>query len=285
MNPITFNDPLIQFAESSECKDKTEITRMMQSPLVKWEEPSANDFNVNDNPECRFSNGCPRLPFERFRVDGFYHYLGPGWMKFKAWLRQDGIGSDKLGYSIVIQITGSEEGRETNLRSKDILVIASALFEKENTKVKWIIACFHCKTKQTHRPGLDADKIWNLCAEWVMKLAIDFLNPHFYLCKKHPPIPQGKSILWAKAREHFVLLHKSHSANNRESVGRHVIQDGQTVDRVAHSRRAHFRMLRSPKFKHKQGQRIWIQSAWVGPKEWSDKSGQIYRIVDRKQPI
>ena len=255
---------------------------MAESPLIQWDEPTEADYEEAGAPEAFFPNSCPRMPFETFRVDGYYHYKGPGFIKFKAWLNQDGVKTENPGFSMVLQIQRTEEG-DANWSK---LLIISALYLRPRVgdippRIKWAWCHFDVKTERPEHHMIKTDVLWSVSGEWLQKLCMDFCNPHLYLCKKHPPIPAGKSVLWQKAREHYVLLHKTHAANKRESVGKKMIEDGPLVDRIAHSRRAHYRLLRSPKFRHKQGQRIWVQSAWVGPKEWTDRAGQIYRIVER----
>lgn len=92
------------------------------------------------------------------------------------------------------------------------------------------------------------------------------------------PNSQGKSVEWQKARTHYVILHRNHPANSKwATVGDNVTPDAGYIKRQAHTRRAHSRILRSPKFKNKIGQTIRIKSCWVGPKEWK-QSGSIYRL-------
>lgn len=92
------------------------------------------------------------------------------------------------------------------------------------------------------------------------------------------PDKQGKSVEWMKARTHYVLLHRSHPANKNDIIsGAVVSEDKEYIKRQAHSRRAHFRILRSAKFKNKIGQKIRIRSCWVGPKEWKQASS-IYQL-------
>lgn len=94
------------------------------------------------------------------------------------------------------------------------------------------------------------------------------------------PNKQGKSVEWARSRTHYVILHRAHPANTPELINGHMpsVEDSKKhIVRQAHSRRAHFRLLRSSKFRHKAGQRIPIKSTWVGPKEWKQGTS-IYRI-------
>lgn len=45
-----------------------------------------------------------------------------------------------------------------------------------------------------------------------------------------------------------------------------------------HRRRGHYKTLRSERFKHKRGERVWVRPAWVGPREWV-LGGTTYRVV------
>lgn len=287
MNPITFNNSLLVLEQTAPDKHlKAKLRAMAESPLIKWSEPTDADWNHADFPEVFFENKCPRLPFKMFRVDGFYHYKGDGFSKFKAWLVQNGIHEKNPGYTVVIEPQSDENGDLVSQGIKPFLLITNFRAidrEPELGKIKWTYQCFDIKSRKVYNKEVSTEVMASVCFEWVCKLCIDFYNPHLFLCKTHPPIPQGKSVAWQKAREHFVLLHKSHSANKAEAVGQKVIEDGGTVDRIAHSRRAHFRLLRSPRFRHKQGARVWVKSAWCGPKEWSDRSGQIYKIIEKPQ--
>jgi hypothetical protein len=138
---------------------------------------------------------------------------------------------------------------------------------------------FDVRSKLFLNRKLEIDVIWALAGEWIQKLCIDFMNPHFFLCRKSP-IQTGRSAEWIKAREHYVLIHKTHPANRAGAVGVFQKTDS-SCTRSAHSRRAHYRLLRSPKFKNKVGQKVWVKSTWVGPREWSDSSNQIYRIIEK----
>lgn len=284
MNPVTFNNSLSVFEQTVPGKDaKAMLRAMAESPLIKWCDSTDDGLNKADFSDAFFENSCPRLPFEKFRVDSVYHFKENGICgvgRFKAWLAQDGA-SKNPGYSVVIEPQSDESGTLVSQGVRPFLLVAH--FQVAGEKVKWSHYSFDIKSCKIFPKESGAPMLAALCYDWVCKLCIDFYNPHLYLCKTHPPIPQGKSVAWQKAREHFVLLHKSHSANKAEAVGKKVIEDGGTVDRAAHSRRAHFRLLRSPRFRHKQGARVWVKSAWCGPKEWSDRSGQIYKIIEKQE--
>ena len=94
------------------------------------------------------------------------------------------------------------------------------------------------------------------------------------------PDKSGKSVEWTRARTHYVVIHKAHPANNKEvKAGVNVVTSAETLKRQAHSRRAHARILRSPRFKNKVGQTIRVKSCWVGPNEWK-QFGSVYRMTN-----
>lgn len=96
------------------------------------------------------------------------------------------------------------------------------------------------------------------------------------------PINENKSVEWCKAQEHYVLLTSRHPANT-DGGNQMNYDENEVIRRMAHRVRAHKRVLRSPRFRKKMGQTIWIQEQWRGPKEWINKrSRQIYRWIDKR---
>jgi hypothetical protein len=121
-------------------------------------------------------------------------------------------------------------------------------------------------------------------SEHIMLLSAAFLfdvnSPANHVARISPQ-PAGRSVEWLAAREHYVILDRRHEANKATlAKGATVEADaGRTLDRVAHSRRAHWRHFESDKFKAAKGTRKWIKSIWIGPAEWQDQGGSIYRLV------
>lgn len=115
------------------------------------------------------------------------------------------------------------------------------------------------------------DAVFGWAIEFLTKLTIDWLNPHLFPARVCPK-RQGKSVEWKQARSHYVMVHKS--ANVSKPTGRH----HEVTSRVAHSRRAHWHMLTSDRWKNKKGQRVPVKATWVGPEEWEGQSGQIYTM-------
>ncbi len=115
----------------------------------------------------------------------------------------------------------------------------------------------------------------------LVNLCYAYLAPYNFTAVVSPNKP-GKSVEWVKGREHYTIVHRHHAANSADVAEGAELDssDATTLKRVAHSRRAHTRLLRSDRYKEKKGQRIAIRATWVGPKEWQEEGGrQIYRII------
>jgi len=93
------------------------------------------------------------------------------------------------------------------------------------------------------------------------------------------PDKHGRTVEWIKARTHYVVINKAHPANRPDiALGDKVATTGDYIKRQAHSRRAHARVLRSQRFRHKVGHTIRVKACWVGPCEWK-QFGSIYRMM------
>lgn len=282
MNPVTFND------DFKLCFEKFKVARSaLESPLICWGEDKSTEVTLDEMNEATGGDGeYIRLPFPAFRVFGNLGDSGvlQGEIKSAKTVIFSGEnsevhafmtakGSDLLTwFSFKPAFLDGGKIREPNADMLRVLFFTASTGEEINPH-----------EAKDRFPDGDLGKHLSLFAQRmlvsILKLVRDFQNPHFHLCRITPPIPMGKTILWQKQREHYVLLHKNHPANKPDSHGK-IINSEPQVLRIAHSRRAHFRILRSPKFKNKVGQKIWIKSAWIGPKEWTDRSGQIYKIVE-----
>lgn len=115
----------------------------------------------------------------------------------------------------------------------------------------------------------------------------DYMAPSNHIVAVRPD-KQGKSVEWIRSREHYTIIHRTHAANNKTVKSGSVVENNEEkhLTRLAHSRRAHYRILKHPKFKRDPNgieKRIMVKNTWVGPKEWRDNSGQIYKIVERSE--
>lgn len=112
----------------------------------------------------------------------------------------------------------------------------------------------------------------------VLLIAYNYLAPQNFMARV-TPAKEGKSVEWLRAREHYTVIHRHHSANNAEVREGSVVSNTGNSQRLAHSRRAHTKLLSHPRYKFKMGQRIFVRATWVGPKEWKDTAGQTYQIL------
>lgn len=112
----------------------------------------------------------------------------------------------------------------------------------------------------------------------VMMLCYEYLAPHNFVARVIPAT-QGKSVEWLRAREHYTVIHRHHAANNAVVREGETVTDSRHATRLAHSRRAHTKVLNHPRYKFKRGQTIFVRASWVGPKEWKDTAGQTYQIL------
>jgi hypothetical protein len=127
----------------------------------------------------------------------------------------------------------------------------------------------------------------------VKILSANFVRPIFILSWLYSsgfmqPVtvspPQAKAaahpVKWKQAREYYTVVHRRHEANSKHS------KEGQTYLNktnilTAHARRAHTRILKSPRWGASMGKQVWVRSAWVGPRQWIDHaSKQIYRVAN-----
>lgn len=112
----------------------------------------------------------------------------------------------------------------------------------------------------------------------LMTLCYEYLAPHNFTARVTPST-QGKSVEWLRAREHYTVIHRHHAANNKAVKEGSTVTDHKHATRLAHSRRAHTKVLNHPRYKFKRGQTIFVRASWVGPKEWKDTAGQTYQIL------
>lgn len=277
MNAVRFDDALDgRVGEEARA-------RLAGSPLVKWEDLTTEQFAVADAPPgVRWPGGLPRLPFDVFRVGGLYTYGDGCQMRFRAWVA--GIGEGEPQMIVVCQQIDAVRvpGEHWQNMEDWFAVIGIAAASAETKRAHWSYEQVGVMTPLAREWLEDGTGMgWVLVGEWLFRLSLDFQNPSLHLCRVLPRGSQGRSVEWVRAREHVVLVHKGHPANRRDVGPGAVVGEG--LQRVAHCRRAHYRMLRSPRFVRKRGSAVWVRSTWVGPTEWRDHSGQIYQICPQRE--
>ena len=224
---------------------------------------------AHENLAALLKSGGKLLPFPKTRLwlDANVEDRSNGYSSFRYYCEEFADGSIRL-LSVAWPVKGAASLAAFNLIQKDGKINLQG-FHVSGQWVEWAKLA----------PWLK-EKALNSCHAHAASAGVFFAevqSPANFVARVHPKA-QGKSVTWTGCRTHFVVIHKSHPANKPELfAGASVIEDEGYTNRQAHSRRAHFRVLRSPRFRHKTGQRIWVKSAWIGPREWQQASS-IYRI-------
>lgn len=127
------------------------------------------------------------------------------------------------------------------------------------------------------------DKIVTASLLAVEILSQEYLAPGTTVARVTPDRP-AKSVQWLRAREHYTIVHHRHAANDKTIAHGAIVNQNQATEikRLAHRRRAHDRLLKSVRFKRDANgniRKIPVAAAWVGPEEWKDTAGQIYKVV------
>ena len=269
MNLTSFNHLAVAAFTAPDTIEKTAAS-IASFPLFTME--SGQDLPAETIATLRESNLPELMPFDGVRL---YDRMDDG-KRVNEWLliitkEQDGLDANATLYSVQDKTTGK----------KTIAPVAEGIAFKVHNELAAKRAFFSAG-KQVKRDEIRDPKrldIYDNAARHVLfSFFASLLNPHLHLATVRPD-KQGKSVEWMRQRTHFVFIHKSHQANRVGFSGKADVCEKQ-IQRMAHSRRAHYRVLRHPKYKNKIGQKIHVRSCWVGPKEWQGNSGQIYRIVE-----
>ena len=116
-------------------------------------------------------------------------------------------------------------------------------------------------------------RIWNI----VIASLIAINDPAKFIIESAPIVQVQFRGEW-KSQEgqdkNYIVLNIG-EIQKRYQLG---ISNNKGLGRKSHPRRAHLRVLRSEKFKHKRGQTIKIPAIWVGPKE-TMINNRIYRVL------
>jgi len=278
MNHVNFNDGLLTpqdfIALSEEGVPVQELPdQVLQSPLFLWDGPEEDQLQSMSNLDIhsKIREQPHVLPFQTMRL-----YIRSGASEkawgikgFKIWMHH----VDKILYARVMRV--GVKGDE-----KVVLGITTTL-QKDRIRAAYrngdVFVGPHQFSKEGHMREYVSGIFTALC--WFIR---EVSLPSNFISSVSPD-KKGKSVEWVKARTHYVLLHKAHPANSKEvSAGSTVSRNTESIKRQAHTRRAHARVLRSPRFRNKLGLTIHVKATWVGPSEWRE-NGSIYRMIPRNQ--
>lgn len=277
MNHITFNDPAkkltsLAFGPEHEKEMSSLLSRSsLESPLFEWESfgedklmSTPNDCDVMD----LLSNEEHLLPFKRFRlqINSNPESKALGMDAEKLWLHHSAgtltvlhvmTGKHAVGWKHLLKIRKDSREVET------VCTFMGKLVDQEALK--------KAAGAEEMQPGKG---IFRSLA-WFIR---EYGSPQNFVVSVAPD-KKGKSVEWLQPRTHYVLLNRNHPANNKTvQKGANISPGDEYIKKRAHSRRAHARILRSPRFKNKVGQTIRVKACWVGPDEWK-QFGTIYRMA------
>ena len=291
MNVATFNEPFEALFKASGLPARRQRD-LLSAPLFLHEDGADAWEAGPENAYARDDIGFPILPFPAVRL-ALTSVDATGRTKTMAHLIAERVNAPGTKEHGALTICGSvtKQIRDGSVMfeglHKQELAFFVRLPEMLNAEEHKVLAMiFDCAKKKISTPepsmktGMRARG--DLFYELVSKFSIDVMSPANHIAAVRPSTA-GKSVEWQRARTHYVILNRRHPANTFGlKTGSTVNSDDQhRLERIAHSRRAHYRLLRSPRFKNKAGQRIFIRSTWVGPKEWRDESGSIYLLHSR----
>lgn len=304
MNIVNFNQPF-EAPVGSEQPPK-ELQRWCASPLfhhaIEIERAAQRWIEVaqgNDWP--------PAMPFKMMRAALNIHYAASGgdaeWSEVHFFARTLESGAWEIFVyprDFIRLITNSTQGKHNGLMAKVTTVPGTTQID---------MMAFDCKNKKWVQPWLD-DKMRfatfngtgqaehpttskkealqamrDQCGQYLMIFAEfckDAMAPTNHMATVAPNQP-GRSVVWLQARTHYTIITHDHPANKASVVhGTRVTDDAAgELQRLAHSRRAHYRTYKHNRYKYVRGQTKLIHACWVGPKEWQDEGGkQIYKILE-----
>lgn len=129
------------------------------------------------------------------------------------------------------------------------------------------------------------DELFMGCYRNIAGICYEYLTPSNFMAQVTPR-GIGKSVEWLQAREHYVVIHRHHEANRKGLVeGQVIVSDpSKNLTRMAHSRRAHTRLLKADRYTFAKGTRVPVRAHWCGPKEWQDNYSQTYKILVPTHP-
>jgi hypothetical protein len=280
MNHTTFNDGFVLGLDTKIMENDGTLTTLIPdsivtAPIFVWDDFEDDKLisSQNNDVNTRIINEPNLLPFKTMRlwVNANLSDSQDGTRGFKAWISHH---DNKLFAQV--RMLGPEKTGLTSL-------IFTSGYQDENTSVK-LHSIHRLYGKVIPLEKIKASPYGQALGDQCMAIFTsicwfirEVTSPANFVASVTPN-KTGKSVEWTKARTHYVLIHKAHPAN-RQGVakGSSVTIDNSHITRQAHTRRAHVRVLRSPRFRHKLGQTITVRSCWVGPDEWT-QNGSIYKL-------
>ena len=101
------------------------------------------------------------------------------------------------------------------------------------------------------------------------------IEPETHAKRKTRKAKKGRSILPMSQRPVYLSMEPKEI---RETMGLPQVE-GEPGKRAPHERRAHLRMLRSERFRFKQGSLVPVKGSWIGPTKGTTNEGREYRVL------
>jgi hypothetical protein len=111
---------------------------------------------------------------------------------------------------------------------------------------------------------------------------LEYLNiPSNNVIQRFPSKIINKSAIYINAKSHYLIVNKNISRSLK--ANNNLIIDGKIHKKYlsSHLRRGYLRMYKHDRFKNMQGKKTWIDSTWVGPREWVGTDNKIYKVINK----
>jgi len=165
----------------------------------------------------------------------------------------------KMGHSTQSFVIDMEESRET-----------------EKLSCQYIVHAYNHGRRIQNITTAQSDAVLSCLLSHYANFKYVVSAPKHHLAKVRP-VNYGVTK-WLEGSPHFIVVSGKSKLNTKDAPTTGVSMKENT-SRIAHTRRAHTRMLRSERYINKRGQTISVRSTWVGPEEWVDEAKSVYRIV------
>jgi hypothetical protein len=265
MNLKNFNNRLLKELQGDTVFKKSAFSpKIFNSPIFSWQCEGWDQLQSEPNNAIDelLQNEQNVLPFPELRVFVEFRDDIKNSLKYqKFWMVHKDGNFEYIG--------------ETDFRSSGLRV-----FTHTSTKGQKITTRVVSYLNGDYLEDLESEdleelvKFLHTCVCWFIR---EVSSPSNFIAKRHPHRP-FKSVEWCRSREHYVILDRKHPANARSVAVGSKVEDNRTLSRQAHTRRAHARILRHPRFGDNIGKLIRVAATWVGPREWKCNNS-VYKLV------
>jgi len=112
---------------------------------------------------------------------------------------------------------------------------------------------------------------------------LEYLNiPSNNVIQRYPTKIKNKSEIYINAKSHYLIVNKNISRNLKNNTNFTIDEKNHKKYLSSHFRRGYLRMYKHDRFKNMQGKRLWINSTWIGPKEWIGSDNKIYKVISKE---